>query len=206
MDGERKRYSPFRLPTIRSGFMPDRHATAISRNPEGGGETGEHCKAESGAMSDATTRDAAKNGPQEPGFPEGERNTGAADVQDSGTKIGLTEWSRAWCSARPRSDGVSWSWASMAQALSRDSVPPPGSRPASRHARTCSGHPCSGQVEAVEGDARTEAAHDGEGASGHDGMGGRVQGQTTGNWALSSGSPSASAGLRRSLFGPGPAK
>ena len=98
-------------------------------------------------MSDATTRDAAKNGshgPQEPGFPEGERDTGAADVQDSGTKIGLTEWSRAWCSARPRSDGVSWSWASMAQALRHDLRNAAGAdcaKPPLRRARRHADHP-----------------------------------------------------------------
>ena len=108
-------------------------------------------------MPDANTSDARKKGLrdlQEAGFPEGERDAGAADGQESGMKIGLSEWSRAWCSARPRSDGVSWSWASMAQALRRDArtaagadfarpalerarrhadrpgqVPPPGSRP-----------------------------------------------------------------------------
>ena len=74
-------------------------------------------------MSDATIPDAGKEdpgGPQEPGFAEGGRDTGAADVRESGMKIGLTEWSRAWCSARPRSDGVTWCWASVAQPLRRD--------------------------------------------------------------------------------------
>ena len=66
----------------------------------GGGGTGRHCRAESGGMSDAKTPDARKQGPrdpQEPGFPQGETDTEGADGRESGMKIGLNEWSRAWC-------------------------------------------------------------------------------------------------------------
>ena len=98
-------------------------------------------------MSDAKTPDARKQGPrdpQEPGFPQGETDTEGADGRESGMKIGLNEWSRAWCSARPRSDGVSWSWASMAQALRHDLRTAAGAdcaKPPLRRARRHADHP-----------------------------------------------------------------